>query len=334
MVNYRIFAILLLVIAPLYALKLKEADQEITRKVVGYIINNQYDSAISTVDHRSNWQQEPILPLLKLVILSLRDVDFDRVVDSSLFMATYSTTILSVEQWEKKHQSNSYSIMVSGMTRAINAASLLRQKRYIPALQLGLDAISLLKKAQELDSTNYEVELVLGLYEYGRAELRSRFWWVLFWYPGDRESGIVRVTRCAENAILMSEAARISLCDILVQERRFNDAHAKINELKRSFPGSRFVYWSEVKCYEAEKNYLAAAEVYHSLATSYATLQQGRYNTLSTKKCEATMLYKYGQKVAAGKICNDILADATINKYNELKHETIKLSERCHAARN
>jgi hypothetical protein len=326
--------LLVIFIYPLYALKMCEPDRALTREVVGYIINNHYDSALAKVHSHSNWQSEPLLPLLKLCILSLRDVDFDRTVDSAQFMATYAQTISSVELWEKKHQADSYSLMISGMARAISAASLLRQKRYIPALQLGLDALDLLGKAQELDSNNYEVDLVLGLYEYGRAELRSKFWWVLFWYPGDRESGIRRVERCAKNATLTAEAARISLCDIFVQERRFNDAHVKIDELKNAFPESRFVLWSEVKCYEAEKKFESAANVYGRLSNLYASAGQGEYNALFTKSREAFMLNKCGSNTAARAACEIVLADANITKYKELKRETIKLSERCNDTRN
>jgi hypothetical protein len=325
---------LVIAVSPVAALTLKEHDQALTRSVVRYIINNQYDSAFTILRQHTTEPQEPIVPLLKLCVLSLRDVDYDRTMDSTLFIATYASVQTAVAQWEKAHSSDSYSKMISGMAMAINSASYLRQKRYISALQLGLDALDLLKKAQALDSTNYEVDLVLGLYEYGRAELRSRFWWVLFWYPGDRESGIRRVKRCAGNAVLTADAARISLCDLFVQERRYGESRSMLDALKNTYPRSRFILWSEVKLLEAQKQYAAAAAAYRQLADLYANDPPGEYNALYTKHRQAQLLDKSGNCAAATAVCGELLGNKKIDKYKTLKRETIKLSERCNGARN
>lgn len=317
---------------PLSAFTISGPDREITRGIINYIINNQYDSAFIVIDGQKGRDDEPLLLLLKLATQSMRDVDFEKTVDSSLFLATYDQTIATVEKWEKQHGVSSQSKMLFGMCRAIHSAFYLRQKKYLSALQNGLDAINQLREAQEIDSTNYDVDLFLGLYEYGRAELRSRFWWVLFWYPGNRQTGIGRVLRCAENAIITAEAAQLSLCDLYLKEKLFNESKNQIDHLKSRYPQSRFVLWAEVKYFETRENYSAAASVYSQLSQSYSREKLGEYNHLYTKNRQAFMLYKAGDMKSAKKLCDNILVSSAIGKYRELRRETNKLSERCHAA--
>ncbi|MBN1577931.1 MAG: hypothetical protein JW913_15330 [Chitinispirillaceae bacterium] len=279
-------------------------------------------------------QNDPLPMVLKLATLSIRDVDFENTVDSALFLKTYDNAVAKVEQWEKSNGSSSYSQMLSGLCRAIYSAFYMRQKKYFTALQNGLDALKLLRDAQQSDATNYDVDLVLGPYEYGGAELRSRYWWVLFWYPGDRQTGIKRVERCAENALMTAEAAQIVLCDLYLQEKRFNDSKRIIDRLKQKYPGSRFVLWAEAKYFETVEKFQSAADVYHQLAMSYDHEKRGAYNALFTRNRQASMLYKAGDKQSAKALCDNILAHSQIGKYKEMKREIQKLRERCHAAEN
>ncbi|MBN1307201.1 MAG: hypothetical protein JXA18_04740 [Chitinispirillaceae bacterium] len=298
------------------------------------MLNNQYDSAIIEIDRRSALQSDPLPAVLKLAVLSLRDVDFEKTVDSALFLRTYESAAAKVGQWETSNGASSYSLMLSGLSKAIHSAFYLRQKKYFAALQNGLDAVKLLREAQQADSSNYEVDLVLGSYEYGRAELRSRYWWILFWYPGDRHTGIKRVERCASKAVLAPEAARFILCDLYLQEKRFEDAKRTVHRLKRKYPGSRFVRWAEAKYFETMKEYRSAAEVYRQLSLSYNGEKWGEYNALYTGSRQAFMLYKAGDEQSANAVCDHLLARSQIGKYKELKREIMKLRERSGASDN
>ena len=302
--------------------------------MVDYLIKNQYDSAFSSIHSFTAHDNDPLPALLQLAILSMRDVDFEQIIDSTRFLKCYDSASTALSLWEEQQGVSSYTRMLSGMSKAIHAAFYLRQKRYVNAMQNGFAALDQLREAQELDSTNHEVDFFLGLYEYARAELRSRLWWVLFWYPGNREKGIERVRRCSEKAILTGEAAKLSLCDMYIQEKRRKEAKQLIDGLKKKYPESRFVLWAEVKYFEAENDYSAAADTYARLSNLYAGEQFGVFNTLATSLKQATMLYESGATTEANLLCDKLLANKEISTYKDLKKETIRLSERCNAAEN
>ncbi len=316
------------------AFYLPESDCEITRDVISYIINNQYDSAFCKIDNCTFDNRKPHFLIIKVAAILMRDVDFEKTIDSSFFLDTYETAINAVKQWEEAYGVSSYSTMLSGMCRAFHSAFYLRQKKYLSALQNGLNSIKLFREAQKMDSTNYEVDFFLGLYEFGLAELRSRYWWILFWYPGDRRSGIERMRRCAEKAIITAEAAQISLCDFFTYEKEFKDAEIRIGRLKKKYPFSRFVLWAEAKYFERTENYADAALIYSSLAGSYGQEKYGDYNYFYTSNRQAQMFYKAGNREGAANICKKILENKKIKMYKEIEQDTRKLWERCYVGNN
>jgi len=327
-------ALALLCAVHICAFDLSENDLATTRSVVNHIFKNQYDSAFRTLDSRNDADAEPLLALLKLTALSMRDVDYERCIDSALFLTTYDKTLRLTDSMERIGGSTSYTKMVAGICRATHSAYYIRQKKYMSGLQNGLDAVKLLQEAQALDSTNYETDLMLGLYEYGRAELRSRFWWVLFWYGGDKKSGIERIERCAAKAVMTKDAARISLCDVYLQEKRFDDARRLINIMKQEYAESRFVLWAEVKYFESCGNYRSAAQLYGRLSHSYEREELGEYNMIFTRYRQAWSLNKAGDQQGAASICVGLLSDARINTHKDLKKETKKLLESCNASKH
>jgi len=330
-----IIGIFLLCVATLHGFTLQGQPLETTRYVADCIINNQYSEAISTIDKQPDSQKDPLYTVLKLAAIGMRDVDFDKTIDSALFLTTYQDADRAIKGHILKNgQPTSYSNMLSGMTKAIHASYYLRQKKYVAAMQNGFDAIELMEKAQAADSLNYEVDFFLGLYEFIRSELRTKLWWVLFWYPGSREEGIFRVERCAEHAFITKNAAKLSLSDMYLQDKKSDKAALIITQLKESFPKSRFVMWAEVKYLEYEKKYLKAAQIYDTLSKSYAKEAFGEYNSLFTTTQKAHMYYMGSEMLLAKETCTTLLANSTLNHYKSLKKEIVNLRELCNVARN
>lgn len=201
-------------------------------------------------------------------------------------------------------------------------------------MQHGFDALDQMKKAQEQDSLNYEVDFFLGLYEYARSELRTKLWWVLFWYAGDREEGIRRIIRCSQKASITADAASLSLCDIYLQNKEMQKSFNQITQLKNKFPESRFVLWAEVKYFEAGKAYKDAAACYGKLSRSYGREPAGEYNALYTATREATMLLKAGSKKEAKALCKELLQNKKNDYYVDLKKELKKIVEQCNVTKN
>ena len=320
--------------ASLSAFSIPKQQQLIAQNIVDCIITNQYDSVFQSIDAIRRDTDDPLYMVLELVAVGLRDVDFEKTVDSAQFLRTYEKTIESIRLWEKKKGASSYSSMLTGMSMLIHASFYVRQKKYFTSMQNVFDALDQLKEAQKKDTANYEIDLFLGLYEYARAELRSRLWWILFWYPGDRQNGIKRVQRSAENAVIIDEAAKLSLCDIFIKEKQNEKAKKYLDQLKIKYPHSRFVLWAEVKYYETEKVYDSAASVYNQLAAQYELLPMGEYNCIFTYYKQAEMLSKTGRKKQAYKICTNILKNKALQNYKSLEKDITRLRNRCDVTEN
>lgn len=310
---------------------------ELTNKITDCIINNRYSDAISIIENiPPKLSEDPLFSVLKLSALGMRDVDFEKIIDSTAFLKSFDDAekdILLFKQSGKSSDS-SYVAMLTGLTKAIHAAYYLRQKKYLAAMKNGFSAMDEMKKAQNSDPENYEVDFFLGLYEFARSELRSKLWWVLFWYPGNRAEGIRRVERCAEKGLITSDAAKISLCDMYIQNKEGNKAHKVLGKLKKSFPQSRFVLWAEAKCFESEKNFYKAAKIYDTLSASYKNEEYGIYNSLFTLSKKAHMLYKSGEMESAKLVCNNILSEKRIGESPHIRKDIRKLMEKCNVSEN
>ncbi len=305
-----------------------EKEIEFTNKVTFDIINCRFNHALNLTDSLISTDPEnPLASVLKLAALGMRDVDLEMTVDSSLFLKTFSLSVDKINKYEKKHGVSSYSKTMMGFSKAIHSTYFLRRKMYMSALQNGLDALKIMKDAKELDSSNTDVDFFLGLYDYAKAELRTRLWWVMFWYPGGKKEGIEKLISCSKSACITKNAALLSLSDIYVTESDYTQASDLIIKLEQSFPESRFVYWNKAKFLEAKKKYFEAALAYNKLSNSYANTGNGIYNSLVTRNKEATMYFKCGEREKAATICKAILSDPALNR-RDLKRDTKKLLER------
>jgi len=273
------------------------------------IINCEFDSAFQIADSFSSADTtDPVGPLLRLLVCGMRDLDFDRTIDSAGFLNTYRTTVKRIAGYEETHGRSSYTMTLAGFANATHAAYYLRQKKYVAAVGTGLDAMKLLHEAKAADSANYDVDLFLGLYEYGKAELRRRLWMVLFWYGGDKHQGIERLRQCAGRARFAGPAARLSLADIYINENRLDSARAVIDELRREYPASRFILWSRAKYLLAAGQRRAAAGVYGELSDSYAAAAYGTYNSLATRRRQIELLCEERAGAEARRIAKKTLA--------------------------
>lgn len=329
-------AYIYIVLCTVYAwgFSLDDTSLKISKYSITCIINNDYTEAIHALESAMNNSDDPLYAVLKLSAIGIRDVDFEQVIDSTLFLSSYVETDSLLKQYLLKNKDvtdTTYIETLRGISYAIYASFYLHQKKYFAAMQKGFDAIEIMKNVQVMDSLNYEVDLFLGLYEFIRAELRSKLWWVLFWYPGNKKAGIKKVERCARNAIIAADAAKFSLCDMYQQDNRGDQTKKMIHELKAKYPGSRFVMWAEAKFYETQKKYVKAAELYSTLSKSYSKESCGDYNRHVTNYKRAYMLHKAGMEVDAGKLCATLLSSDTIYKYKQIKKDVKKLAKQCNA---
>lgn len=277
-------------------------------EVTGLLTNCRFEEAFRITDSLMTQDTgQPVYPMLRLMGLGLRDLDYDSLVDTSAFLGAYSRILTLVAGIEKTQGCTSFTMTIAGFANASHAAFYLRRGKYFHAIGTGLDALRLLQKAKELDSTNVDTDFFLGFYNYAKGELRKRLWMVLFWYPGSKRDGIAALEACAAGGQLTSDAAKMALVDIFVREKEFAKAETGISELLLHNPGNRFALWSRARLLEARSHPQEAAQVYGQLAAMYARIPCARRNAETTRSEQIRLLRKAGMERQARQVATEAL---------------------------
>lgn len=294
---------------------------------VNEILSGHYAGTLHLADSAALADKDdPLAPIIRLIAIGVRDVDLDTLLDSSGFFQSYQTAVSRIALYEKQHGVSSYTLMLLGFCKGLHASFYLRLESYIAAMQTGFDALKLLDDAYKLDSTNTDALLFLGLYDYARGELKKKLWWVLFWYPGSKERGIMRLRKCSETGMLASTASFLALVDIYVREKKPSECLSIIKQLEKNSSQSRFTLWATAKYFESSKKYYEAALSFELLSLSYSSEPAGTYNSLITKNRQAHMLYLAGRKKEASALCLTILQRAQSKRNKLIYKDTDKLS--------
>jgi tetratricopeptide (TPR) repeat protein len=327
--SYRSILLLFITSTLCWGFSLPEKSIRSAKLVIPPMINCDFKTAIALTDSIIYTNQaDPFPYILKLTILGMRDVDFERTLDSSLFLRTSNHVTTLIDSMEEHDGKSSYSRMLAGFNKSMYSAFFLRNNSFVSGLQCGFDALDLLKEALLLDSTNTEVLFFLGLYDFARAELRTRLWWVLFWYPGDKKQGFERLALCSRKSTITGTAAALSLSEMYVKDQMIDKADSLLSLLEMQFPQSRFVLWTRAKYFETLKEFAKAAKVYEQLATSYEKTIEGRYNYFVTRNKAAHMHISAGQLDSAISVCKGILNEPDLKNYKTVKKDTERLLER------
>jgi tetratricopeptide (TPR) repeat protein len=271
------------------------------------ILECRFDDVLRVTDSAYAADGNPLAAVLHLAALGMRDVDFDSTIDAAGFERAAERAGGAINGYEGIHGRSSYSVTLRGLILGMTASFHLKNKSYVKAGDSGLEMIKTMREARELDSTNTEVNFFLGMYDYGRADLRKRLRGVLFWFPGDKESGIRLLEEGARSAIITRAACALALSDIYLKEGRPRQSREIIDKLKREMPQSRFVLWAEAKYFEDQKMFAQAAEVYGRLAESYENEIYGSYSHIVTASRAAHNHDKASEHAAAADICKRIL---------------------------
>ncbi|MCL2218409.1 MAG: hypothetical protein FWC23_00595 [Chitinispirillia bacterium] len=290
------------------AFKIPDDHSAIINPAITGILECRFDDVLRLTDsaYLSN-NKNPLAAVLHLAALGMRDIDFDTPIDTAAFMRSFERAKNAVNEYEKVNGTDSYLLTLRGFVLGMNASFRLKNGSYIAAASTGLDAMKAMKGARELDSANTEVNFFLGLYDYARADLKKRLGAAMFWYPGDKASGIRLLEQGAQSARLTGTAAKLALSDIYLAEGQAQKSRDIIYSLKKELANSRFLLWAEVKYFEGQKMFSQAAAAYGRLADSYGREPHGAYNGAVTRNRQAHMYHKAGEKALAASTCRLIL---------------------------
>lgn len=290
---------------------MKPEMKQTSGQIIGMLINCEFESVMAITDSlMKSDSTEPLFPFLHLCAIGLRDLDFDRIIDTVAFLNTYGRTIKTVESYEKQYGKTSYSMTLTGFAYASHSAFYLLHKKYFSAINTGLTAVRLFQDIKSIDTANADADFFLGFYTYAKSELRKKLWMILFWVPGSKRDGIRLLEHCSRDAQLSSEAAKMVLVDMYIQQIINGKAKKLLDSLFAKYPESRFLLWSQARFFESLKRYHDAAAVYAKLSLSYRDTKYGDYNSLITGLKQLEFLDRAGKSEEKHKAAR-ILLDAT-----------------------
>jgi tetratricopeptide (TPR) repeat protein len=270
----------------------------------------RFDKAQSMVDSMIAADSSELLyRMLLLSTIALRQLDIAESSGHDDFAPAYEQTMQRLAILDKNGPiRESYFLTMKGFIQLVAAAHAMQRKSYFKGLHLGLDAVSLCRGAKAIDSADEDADFVLGLYNYARAELKRKFLGILFWYPGDKPSGIAAMERCSATAKIIGPTAAMVLQEIYVREGMYDKATEGIDRMLIRYPRCRFVLWSKAKMYDAQKAWAMAAQTYGDLADAYAALPRARENASLTRWLQAQRYYQAADANRARTACGLLLS--------------------------
>jgi tetratricopeptide (TPR) repeat protein len=251
--------------------------------------------------------------MLDLSIIGMRRLDYDLQDDIDAFDSAFKKARSYYDDDAKKNGPSSDLLTAQGFSYMIAAAYNLHDKNYLSGIGLGFKALSFCREGKKIDSSDSDVDLVLGLYSYARADLRKKFWGMIFWYPGDKLVGIKTIETVAKNGRFTSLLAQAVLQEIYIKEGQFDKASEGLDRLSALYPQSRFLLWSKVKLYQSLKRPLQCAETYSRLAASYAPIPEAHRNYHQTLWFAAQQYCKAGNDREARESCRELMDDCRGN---------------------
>jgi len=138
------------------------------------------------------------------------------------------------------------------------------------AFKDGLRGKSILKNAQEMDSTNYDTYYGLGAYDYWRSAKTKILWWLPF-FSDNRQKGIDQIYLAIEKGKLVKNEAKYALLRIYDNEKDY-EAIIKLwdNYLKEINPDDPFALFYLGRSLAELQRFEEAIDIFNRLLNFYS----------------------------------------------------------------
>ncbi len=303
------FILVCIICFPCLGFNMPPEQNQLAQSIMEKIIECRFDQAQVTIDSLlASDSNDPLGLMFLMTNFSLRELDYSLEASSDSFQKAFHKVSDAIGAQEKNNIMDSYRHTIQALSTVIAAVYHLHRGERIAGLRKGLKALSLCKESKKIDSSNTDVDFILGLYDYARAELKKKFLGIIFWYSGDKFSGIKKIENSRYTACLVSLAANIALMEIYIREKTYKKASSEIDSFLSRYPGSRFAMWSKAKLYDAQKMWLKAANVYEALADLYEPIAPARKNYFTTLLLAADRYSKGSNFEKSRRECERILA--------------------------
>jgi tetratricopeptide (TPR) repeat protein len=182
-----------------------------------------------------------------------------------------------------------------------------REKKYLPAIKLGMAAVDELEKTMEQNPAFFDPLLGIGLYQYWRSHLTKSLTWLPF-FSDQRTEGIEKIIKAAENSEFSRWAALSSLAWIYMEEQQYEQAYDYAHQGYDEIP-SRFFLWPMAEAAFRQEKFALAIDQFKRILASLQSGQElnNHYNELVLNWKLAQAFAKIHDWPQAEKYCNLVL---------------------------
>lgn len=203
-----------------------------------------------------------------------------------------------------------------------------RKGNWYTALSNGLEAIDLLEKSIELDSTLYKSYLGIGTYDYwSSSKIKFALWFPLI--PDRRDEGIEIIKKSMLDESPVRFMAMHQLVYILIDYENYDEAQIYAKKIILKYPHSQFMWWAYSHVYYKMRDYEKAIAAYIYLLDLIINDEES--NPLHKIKCHlklAQLYFESSNYVQCIFHCEMIFQDETLKyKLEEIEDEIDEAKE-------
>lgn len=141
-------------------------------------------------------------------------------------------------------------------------------ERWISAFRYGWRGVSWFNKLYDMQSTIVDINYGIGSYNYWRSALMKTLWWM----PGvkdRREEGIKKIYLALEKGLYSKFAASATLIEILINEKRIEEALPIAERMLKSYPTSSMYLWGKGRILYGLGQFEEARKIFYFLLNKY-----------------------------------------------------------------
>jgi len=218
--------------------------QELVTRISNETLNSEYDKAIgNTYELISLYPEEPFPRFLLTTIYMyiLRSYwDFPADEKYEIYKRKFSSAAADARKaCDEYPVQNAAIYFVRGMVLGVEGMVHLQDKEWLDSYSKGKSAVAALKKSLEIDPTNYDAYLGLGMFEYYCSKLTGAVK-ILAWvvgFSGNSEKGIEYVTRAMTHGRYAEGSAKVFLAYAYIHfEDKLDEGVELAKTLRAQYP--------------------------------------------------------------------------------------------------
>jgi tetratricopeptide (TPR) repeat protein len=187
-----------------------------------------------------------------------------------IYLAYVDKCIKACEEKLDENENDDWATFMLGGVVGYRGFMNAMRNNWLAAIDDGKRGLNLIQRSYELNPSNKDALLGLGIYNYAVDYVVERYSFlkaVLFFFPkGNKELGLTQLKDCAENGKYSKIEANVHLAFILISyEKNYTEAEKYASKLDSLYPMNPIFERYLGRCYVGQNRYSQGAELYKNI---------------------------------------------------------------------